>query len=134
MTSYGRGYATCLLMFVFHKARLQLFGTDESMDVVVWANGASDHFYDLVTGGRVPAAQRTRARALVHEALLCGHGFTGQAWTMDQARGWIAEAEDLLALVGGPATVEEAMDIDRRLGLAPRLGDVASCSKPLEAW
>ena len=142
MTAYGRGYATCLLMFVFHEARLQLFGGSEflskekkeSLDVVVWANGASDHFYDLITSPRVPAAQRARARALAADALRCGHGLTDETWTIGQARGWIAEAKDLLALAGGPESIEEAMEIDRRLGLRPELGSVASCSQPMEAW
>jgi hypothetical protein len=129
-------------MFVFHRSRLQLFGGSEflskekkeSLDVVVWANGASDHLYDLITGSRVPAAQRARAQALAAAALRCGHGFTDETWTIGQARGWLAEADDLLALVGGPATIEEAMEVDRRLGLRPELGKIASCSRPMEAW
>jgi len=136
-TEFGRGYATCLLQFVFHEPRLKetiviyrKIDIAETRGVEIWANGASDHLAGLVTGSRLPVAQRSRARELREEALKCGHGFSSsRTWTMEEARGWIAEARSLLEAAGNPGTVLEAMDIDRSLGLRPELG--VTCSKPI---
>lgn len=144
MSDFGRGYAVCLLQFVFHEPRLaenialyammrakesSLF--TESSAVEIWANGASDHLYDLVTGARVPKAQRIAAQGVAASALACGHGFTGATWTEAQARKWLTMARELLRLAGEPATIEEAEAIDRGLGLRPERGESATCVAPI---
>jgi hypothetical protein len=142
-TEFGRGYATCLFMFVMHEPMLEddkmitfyrermgyTRAKADDQHVTLWANGASDHLYDLITGPRVPQLQRKRAKAVASIALRCGHGFTNEVWTLDQARFMISEARELLVLAGDPKTLDEAQEIDRRLGLRPELG--ISCAEPL---
>lgn len=143
-SEFGRGYTLCLLQFVFHEPRL---GEDlslyakmretnpdlftESGAVEIWANGASDHLYDLVTGARVPKAHREAAQKVASEALDCGHGFTGHVWTEVQACKWLAMARELLRLAGDPTTIEEAEAIDKGLGLRPERGVSATCIAPI---
>lgn len=144
MSEFGRGYTVCLLQFVFHEPRLAedvaLYATmrakepslfTESGAVEIWANGASDHLYDLVTGARVPKAQRIAAQGVAASALACGHGFTGDTWTEEQARKWLAMARELLRLAGEPETIEEAEAIDKALGLRPERGESATCIVPI---
>jgi hypothetical protein len=124
-TEFGRGYATCLFQFVAHEQRLDediRIYSDESNAVEMWANGASDHLYDLITGPRVKKFNRQLAKSLASLALECGHGFTSRKWTSGQARAWVAIAKSLLADVGDPQTIENAMAVDKRLGLRPELG------------
>jgi len=149
MSEFGRGYATCLLQFLFHEPRLH--GTvkqyaeyrkkegepsrlwSEADAVELWANGATDHLYELITGGRLPAEQRRMARFLQADAIDAGHGFRNK-YTYEDAKDWIKIARKLLAAVGDPGTIEAAMDVDIRLGLKPELGEAASCSEPLKPW
>jgi hypothetical protein len=148
-SEFGRGYTVCLLMFVFHEPVLEdtrmidLYRKEisetpekgESRHVELWANGASDHLIELVTGGRVPKKSRERARAVAQAALLCGHGFTNRTWTVDEARGWIAEARSLLKEAGDPGTVEEAVKTDLALGLRPDVsGYVCAAPVPRFRW
>ena len=132
-TEFGRGYATCLFQFVMHEGRLdpsiRVYSHvgDESHAVEMWANGASDHFYELITGPQVKKGQRQVAKALASVVLECGHGFTRHNWTRGMALAWIATAKAMLIAVGNPETLEEAMDIDRLLGLRPDKG-AYSCS------
>jgi hypothetical protein len=129
VSEFGRGYATCLFQFVMHEARLvedlriyAKVGMNESSAVEMWANGSSDHLYDLVTGPRISPALRSLANELARVALECGHGFTNKTWYASDAEAWIALAKSLLIGVGDPQTIDEAMDADRRLGLRPELG------------
>jgi hypothetical protein len=133
-TDFGRGYATCLFQFVMHEARLseQLrmhkeAGYPESSTVELWANGASDHLYELITGPRVKSETRILAKALAAVVLDCGHGFRKHDWSEAQALSWIATAKVLLVAVGDPQTIEDAMAIDVGLGLLPDRG-AYSCS------
>ena len=128
-SEFGRGYATCLLMFAGHESRLNRdlriyneSGMDESLAVEMWANGASDHLYDLITGPRMRRDIRMVAKALASVAIECGHGYTGKKWYASEAWAWIATAKALLVQVGDPRTLEDAMAIDRRLGLRPDPG------------
>jgi len=134
-SEFGRGYATCLLQFVFHEPRLtesieKRLTSSEDMDVTLWANGASDHLYGLITGPRVARADREAALKMAAEALECGHGYTGRKWTFNEAVAWVNTARNLLWVAGDPKTLEEAMEIDRKLGLKPDEGGV-SCSTPI---
>jgi len=133
-TEFGRGYATCLFQFVMHEGRLDPsirvyshVDTSESHAVEMWANGASDHLYELITGPRVKKQQRQVAKALASVVLECGHGFTRHNWTRGMALAWIATAKALLIGVGDPQTLENAMAVDKRLGLLPDKG-AYSCS------
>ena len=136
-SDFGRGYTLCLLQFVFHEPRLSEDVArhrehgKEAFGVEMWANAASDHLYDLVTGARVPKAQRDAARALRSDALDCGHGFSRSDWTEANARGWLATARELLRLAGDPSTIENAEAIDRGLGLRPERGKEATCREPM---
>jgi hypothetical protein len=133
-SEFGRGLATCLFEFAMHRRRLayyrvRLVGYGD--EVGLWANGASDHLCDLVTGGRVPADVRRRAKALQASGLQMGHGFTGRVYTVEEAEMLLSEADSLLDMLGSPRTLDEAMDIDRGLGLRPDRGAWA-CSEDLE--
>lgn len=50
---------------------------DISMQIEMWMNGASDHFYDL--DEKAPPA----LRELAELSLRIGHGFTGETWTKE---------------------------------------------------
>jgi hypothetical protein len=123
-SEFGRGYATCLLMFTWHTPRLEdgSIYLKPHLVVELWANGASDHLYELKIGGRVPRADGKVASAMATAAIDCGHGFR-RKYTHEAARGWIATAMGLLANIGNPQTLEEAMEIDRGLGLRPEKGE-----------
>lgn len=148
-SDFGRGYATCLRQFTFHRARLvEMLETyrvmrkthadsfDEARAVGMWANGSSDHLYELVRPRRgVPRAEWTRAKALQGRALHIGHGFLATSKsTQAEAEALLDEAThllDALTLRGyGIASLEQAMVTDRALGLSPEKGDW-SCSEDL---
>ncbi len=92
-SDFGRGYATCLRQFTFHRTRLaeqvasaavmrtmypDLFGDESAAET--WANGSSDHLYELVKPRRgVPAAEWQQARVLADRALDIGHGYRASA-------------------------------------------------------
>lgn len=148
-SEFGRGYATCLRQFSFHAARLEeqlviyrgmndrhpdLF--DEAHAVEMWANGASDHLYELVRPRRgLPVAEWRRAKALQDRALDIGHGFPPSSKSdPDEARTLLAEALALLLALSerghAVATLPAAMETDRALGLRPDAGSW-SCSEDL---
>lgn len=151
-SEFGRGYATCLRQFVNHRARLNemvayyarqsmaghngLFS--ETSAVEMWANGASDHLYDLVRPRRgVPAKEWTRAKQLQERALDIGHGFgRGSGSSVTEAHDLLDTATLLLVELSqrghGVATLEAAMDTDQSLGLKPQRGSW-SCAENA-AW
>lgn len=137
-SEFGRGYATCLRQFVNHRARLgedlatyqhmalkhaDLF--DEASAVEMWANGASDHLYELVKPKRgVTREEWESAQRLAARALDIGHGFRPTSKSnAAEAIGLLDAAESLLTelSIRGNAvdTLEGAMKADRFLGLAP---------------
>lgn len=97
-SEFGAGIVVCLAKFSEHLWN----GQDPSMNkdivdiwvsedegaaysraVELWANGASDHFYDLDEKAPAPLKE------LASLTLKMGHGFTGQKWTkadMDRVR------------------------------------------------
>jgi len=133
-SEFGRGYATCLLMFTWHAPRLQMKGPDIN-NVMLWANASSDHLYELITGARVPRKDGNMARDMAARALDCGHGFGHRStvYSEEDALTWIGIAAALLVNVGNPQTIEEAMEIDRKLGLRPEQG-IWGCSGPMSPW
>jgi hypothetical protein len=144
MSDFGSGYATCLREFMFHRARLEqqvelwrslrakpttppgLF--TDSDGVESWANGASDHLYELHRPRRgVPRAEWQRAKRVQDRALDIGHGFRPSSKSNpDEARGLLDAAASLLIDLErrgyAVATLDEAMETDRRLGLSPDAG------------
>jgi hypothetical protein len=76
-----------------------------SQALEMWANGASDHFYEL-DRDRAPAA----LRELAELTLTMGHGFSGRRWT---AKDWDRIHELWQA---------SCLALDRQLGLKPDWG------------
>ena len=148
-SDFGRGYATCLRQFVNHAQRLteaielyrdmrskhaDLFS--EAGAVEMWANGASDHLYELHRPKRgVANVEWQRAKATAARALDIGHGFrVSSKSNPSEALALLdAAASCLIALERAGyavATLEQAMDTDVRLGLRPDSG-TWSCSEDI---
>lgn len=140
-SDFGSGYATCIRQFLFHETRLattlasyaslhedhpDLFSPTSA--VQIWANGSSDHLYDLRIPSRLPGPEAERAKRLQSLALNIGHGFgwASSNTTPDEARALLAEARDLLAALDerghDTSTLEGALEADRRMGLRPQRG------------
>lgn len=139
-SDFGRGYATCLFQFLNHRARLaetltfytrmhrqhpDLF--DDSRAVEVWANGASDHLYELSRPVALPSSEWTRAARLAARALDIGHSF-GPPSESDavEAHFLLAEAAELLSYLEARghsvATLADCLTTDQALGLEPDVG------------
>lgn len=152
MSDFGSGYATCLREFTFHRARLDEVVTrwrdmrtrpnvpgdllSDSDAVETWANGASDHLYELHHPRcGVPRAEWLRAKRVRDRALDIGHGFrpSGKS-NPDEARGLLDSAASLLMDLErrgyAVGTLAEVMETDRRLGLLPDAGKW-SCAEDL---
>lgn len=142
-SEFGRGYATCLIQFVNHRARLRetedlyrsmqvkhpdLFSNDGAE---MWANGASDHLYELVRPRHgVTAANWRAAKALQDRALDIGHGLRPSSKSDPaECRALLDEADRLLAVIG-VVGLDAAIEWDRAHGLAPLKG-TWSCAKDL---
>jgi hypothetical protein len=141
-SEFGRGYATCLRQFTFHRARLEedltryaehrknhgdLFSEESAVEI--WANGSSDHLYELVRPRRgVPKSEWERAKALGARAIHIGHGFQATSKSDPQeAVGLLDAADELLVALERRGhqvdTLAEAMETDRALGLSPEAGE-----------
>lgn len=137
-SEFGRGYATCLRQFINHRARLRddvnsPFLTDDP--VWRWANGASDHLYDLVRPRKgITRTDWLIAQRMAARAIHIGHGFSVDKATVDEAEQWLSDAAACLVSLerSGYAvgTLDEAMETDRLLGLHPDRGQW-SCSEDL---
>lgn len=154
-SEFGRGYAVCLLMFAFHEPRIdeyvdlnalmrskgeaRLFSEDDACES--WANGSSDHLYDLVRPKRgVTRAEWERAKALQARALDVGHGFRftprADATAVEMHR-LCADARVLIDLAASRLgttgrTFEDAWALDEALGLRPLRGNSATCTEPIK--
>jgi hypothetical protein len=155
-TEFGRGYATCLLMFAFHEPRIDeyvelneqmlrkhpddphLWTEDDACET--WANGASDHLYDLIRPRRgITKAEWQRAKALRDIAIAVGHGFrftprpdvTGAEMhaLCDEARDLVRSAAERAGIAYG--TYDKAWALDVGLGLRPVRGESANCEEPI---
>jgi len=72
-----------------------------------WANGASDHFYDIQIGdGILPKKLTNRIRKLQEKALEIGHGYTGKKYTSKDFEWLFDESEEI------------CMEIDKHIGIA----------------
>lgn len=143
-SEFGRGYATCLRMFANHRARLKtnldqyatmlrsgtshptLFTPDKA--VHMWANGATDHLYEMelpIKG--VPDTELQVAGFVRERGLDIGHGFQdSSASTPEEAVQLLNAADYLLGALQGRGyevdTIPNCMKTDRRLGLKPGKG------------
>lgn len=146
VSEFGKGYATSLFQFANHAARLEedlaSYATlretrpdpsfpdlwAETRAVELWANGASDHLYQLTQPRRLVKRETSRlAHRMAAQALDAGHGFNNRKYTPNMARNWLQIAEECLvdvgARVGFPIlTIEDAMRADEALGLRPDKG------------
>lgn len=162
MSEFGRGYAVCLIQFLFHEPRLKkevdLYATlrqtkadpayphlwDETNAVELWANGAADHLLDLIRPRRwITRAEWMRAKALSDLIYGAGRQYRGdRAYTAAEMRDALNEAEALLqayaraAARSRPQTFDEAWALDEAAGLRPERGHAATCEEPIpvRAW
>ena len=145
-TEFGRGYATCLIQFAFHRPRLDddvalwadmhtehpdLFTPRDAAET--WANGSSDHLYDLLRPRHgLPASDWQAARAIRDRALDIGHGFRPSSQSdPDECYRLLDEADRLLRAIG-VATFDEAFAWDEAHGLRPSKGYSATCVELME--
>jgi len=104
-----RGDAAVFLTRIDYYLTSQFFTTPEtrlSEALWSWANGASDHFYDLDRKKAPPSL-----RKLADFTLTMGHGFGGETWTWEH---W----EEILKLWR-----QACLALDRRLGTTPDWGE-----------
>jgi hypothetical protein len=126
---FGKGLVICLVKFAEHamyishflKMNEQMSEKDkenpsywnEGQAVSMWANGATDHLYEIeVPKGKEWDSIRRKVKRLQNKGLDMGHGsgvFSDKFTKKD--------ADDLVRL-----TIEIAMMIDRKIGLKPDSG------------
>jgi hypothetical protein len=139
-SEFGRGCLTCLVGFLDHKSQVERWFTDhvaafdkadavtpemrESFDQIIkragwmWANGASDHLYELEVPKRLrrkPIANKLRR--FKDKWLKIGHGYSMSGGmfggdgrpTRDEVMEGLYECERL--------ALEVAAELDRMLGL-----------------
>lgn len=150
-SEFGSGYATCLLMFTFHEARLagnvELYAslrakhpedtylTDREA-ISMWADGAVDHLRDLKRPRRGISLRDWNTAKKLRDRMFdakWGGRFAQDGPPMDypEAATSIAIARELLTRVGSPATLRQAEAEDRARGLVPDLSGYV-CEEPME--
>ena len=91
-SEFGSGLALCLVKFAEHfenelAERLYQQQHDKQFskhDFELWANGASDHLYDLKVPKKwAKTAFGRKVNSLRDKGLEIGHGFTGKEWTFE---------------------------------------------------
>jgi len=157
MSEFGRGYAVCLLQFLFHEPRLKeevdLYARlrvekytseaphlwEETRAVEMWANGAADHLIDIVRPRRwITRADWARAQTLSDLVYHAGRQWRDdRKYTAGEMRSALSEAEALLHAYSHaaqrpmPRTFQEAWDMDVAAGLKPERGRSATCEEPI---
>ncbi len=85
---------------------------DENEIVTMWANGASDHLYEIeVPKGKSWDEIREKVEKLKKDGLAMGHGFIGKNYKKKDAYALIELTQDI------------ALMIDEKLGLKPDIGE-----------
>ena len=105
-SEFGLGLVYNLFLFAKHwafmsesKERYKRMCPDDeekaySRWIETWANGASDHFYDIQNGdGILPKKLSNRIKKLQEKALEMGHGFTGKKYTQKDFDWLFSESE-----------------------------------------
>lgn len=125
-SEFGKGLIVCLVKFAEHFMKLQsdietykkyniggINNHPESSAVGLWANGATDHLYDIeVPEGKDWDEIREKVEELKTKGLEMGHGLNSLSNKSTKE-----DAEYLMDL-----TKEIAILIDKKLGLEPDLG------------
>lgn len=103
--NYGEGFKRELDFFVNHTVPI-FGGVDKAVshEIEMWANGASDHLYDI----KIPDCLKgtkiaKKIKRLQEKGLRIGHSFSEVVWTFKD----LDELENL--------TIEIALDIDRKV-------------------
>jgi hypothetical protein len=135
-SEFGTGYATCLRQFANHRVRLEEM-TKETVPedlfsmAALWANGASDHLFDMKTPKSLPLVQKRAAKALREVMIDAGHGFgerTRDAKKLDMLA-QLDIADKLLELIERQGhevrTLDQCMAYDRFVGLNPDVGRIS---------
>jgi len=137
-SDFGKGLVICLVKFAEHFERdmiflkirdfengnltdldkqiLEIYGSVEKLishEIEMWANGASDHLYEIeVPKGKGWDKIRIKVKELQEKGLNMGHGFhLSKIW----------KKEDLFELFN--LTRDIALMIDKKLGLNPDVGE-----------
>ena len=124
-SEFGKGLVICLVKFAEHfmilKNSIDMYKKSningrnlhpESSAVSMWANGATDHLYEIeVPKGKDWDAIRKKVKELQDKGLEMGHGYTRTNYTEE-------DANYLMKL-----TREIAMMIDEKIGLKPDTGE-----------
>lgn len=115
MSEFGKGFIICLVKWAEHFERRYDEKTEtimgESGSIEMWANGASDHLYDIETPkGPKWNLVRKMVDELKTKGLEMGHGYTGKKWTK----------QDVLKLQ--ELTRDIALATDKILGIDGDLG------------
>ena len=138
-SDFGKGLVACLILFAQHIGKLEemwwivadyeenkrlpeewemsleiwkTFDNLLSSRIVTWANGATDHLYEIeVPKGKEWSAIRKKIKELQDVGIQMGHGFTGQIYTLE-------DVDKLIKLANGIA-----IDIDKKIGLNPDIGE-----------
>lgn len=155
-TEFGRGYATCLFLFLGHTRRLQSdlriyrslvkdrgerWFSDERA-VEMWANGAGDHLADLQAPKRgITREDIQQSRQLRDRIFGVGRSYMGQPdMSPDEARQWIKVAQNLLLSAANrwgvryPRSIGDAIEIDHSLGLTRAdAGGYSTCFRKMPA-
>ena len=142
-SEFGRGLVICLLKFAEHFERNMLdfndlmqevwsetnqktckecYGSNKELylsnQIEIWANGASDHLYEIkVPEGKDWDKIRRLVKKLQAKGLEMGHGFGIQTWSSKNDCYTIKDFEKLKKL-----TYEICLLIDKKLGLKPDIG------------
>ena len=126
-SEFGRGLVICLVKFAEHNAKLNqtiesykkmsesgipggLF--NESSAITMWANGATDHLYEIECPDVWPDV-KAKVEELQNKGLDMGHG----AGLMSDVKYTKKDAYELFNL-----TKEIAIMIDKKMGLSPEIG------------
>ncbi len=151
MSEFGRGYAICLIQFIYHEPRLAedrdlyaqmaqenpgLFSDTDAAEI--WANGSADHLFDLIRPRRwIDVAHWRQAKAFQARMLDARLSYRGQKYSTADMEAALAEARSLLSDFAAaahwqiPTTFDEAMTLDEAAGLRPQRGDSATCEGPI---
>lgn len=122
-SEFGKGLVLCLCKFMEHRWKLYQYLDDykkarekerpdlftESGAIELWANGASDHLYEIEAPKNWLEINQM-VKKLQDKGLEMGHGFTGKKWT-------IKDAEELFDLA-----LQIAVKVDKKIGLEPDIG------------
>ena len=124
-SEFGKGLVICLVKFAEHYWRWYEYKQtgqemrqkypshfDESHDVEMYFNGASDHLYEIEVPAKwVDTEIGKKVKELQDFGLMIGHGFTDRKHTEAD----ITKARDLCR--------EIALLLDKEIGLRPEIGE-----------